>query len=99
MQYLVIFSPEQEYGSEGAPADFLEIELQEQAQTRVLYGDGSLRQVWALQPKGSGAAVIFEANSPEHLESVIRSFPLIKVGYSGYQVFQLAPHPAFAATQ
>ena len=46
MQYLVSFSPKKKLETEGMPADFAEQETQEQAQTRVLYAGGGLRQVW-----------------------------------------------------
>lgn len=95
MQFFVIFTPKQAFQAQGMPADFPGVERQEQAQTRVLYSDGSLRQVWALEPKGRGAAVLFEARSPEHLQQVINTFPLIKADYADAMVFQLAPHPAF----
>lgn len=95
MQFFALFTPKQKFATEGMPADFAEVELQEQAQTRVLYGHGSLREAWAVEPKGRGAAVLFEADSPEHLEQIIRTFPLIKVEYADYQVSRLAPHPAF----
>ena len=95
MQFFVIFTPKQAFEAQGMPADFPDLERQEQAQTRVLYGDGSLRQVWALGPKGRGAAALFEARSPERLQQVIDSFPLLKADYADAKVLQLAPHPAF----
>lgn len=98
MQFLVIFTPKQNFAVEGMPADFPQVELQEQAQTRVLYEDGSLRQVWALEGKGRGAVVLFEASSQEHLRQVIGTFPLIQADYADHQVMQLAPHPAFTKT-
>ncbi len=36
MQYLVIFSPKQKFQTDGMPSDFMEMELKEQAQVRVL---------------------------------------------------------------
>lgn len=39
--------------------------------------------------------VLFEANSAEHLEQIIQTFPLIKADYADYQVWDLAPYPAF----
>ena len=95
MQYFVVFTPKQEFAADGMPADFSQVELQEQGQTRVLYGEGCLRHAWALQPKGRGAAVLFEAESTEYLERIIHTFPLIKSGYADHQVWPLAPHPAF----
>ncbi len=54
MQYLVIFTPKKKFETDGMPADFMERELQEQAQVRVLYAGGGLRQVWAQVPKTRG---------------------------------------------
>ena len=96
MQYFVVFTPKQKFAADGMPADFSQVESEEQAKARVLYGEGCLRQAWSLQPKGRGAAVLFEAESTEHLERMIRTFPLIKADYADHQVWQLAPHPAFA---
>lgn len=96
MQYLVIFTPAHPAGSPDEPADFFQRELEEQAQTRVLYKEGGLREVWAREPKGSGAIVLFEANSPEHLKEMIDTFPLIQLDYARYEVLNLAPHPAFS---
>ncbi len=98
MQFLVVFTPKQRFATDGLPSDFPELELQEQAQTRVLYSEESLRQVWALAPKGRGGVVLFEAESPERLEQIIHTFPLIKVDYADYQVWSLAPYPAFVPT-
>ncbi len=80
MQFFVIFTPKQAFQTQGMPADFPDVERQEQAQTWVLYGDGSLRQVWALEPKGRGAAALLDARSPEHLQQVISTLPADKGG-------------------
>lgn len=96
MQYLVIFTPKQKFETDGIPSDFQKQELEEQAQAQVLYAEGCLRQVWALDTKTRGAAVIFESESPEHLQKAINSFPLIQVDYADYQILPLAPYPAFA---
>lgn len=95
MQYLVIFTPKQKFEAAGMPSDFMRMKLEEQAQAQVLYAEGGLRQVWALDTKSKGAAVLFEAGSSTHLQEMIDSFPLIKVDYADYQVFPLAPYPAF----
>ncbi len=95
MQFLVVFTPNKKFEAEGMPVDFMEVELQEQAQVRVLYSGGGLRQVWALDTKTSGGVVLFEAESPEHLQEMIDSFPLVKIDYAKYQIFPLAPHAAF----
>jgi len=96
MQYLVVFTPKTKFATDGMPADFMEQELREQRQAQVLYAEGGLRQVWALDTKERGAAVLFEAASPDHLRQMVESFPLIKVDYADYQVLPLAPYPAFA---
>lgn len=98
MQYFVIFTPKKKFAAEGMPADFMELEMKEQAQAQVLYGEGGLRQVWALDTKEKGAAVLFEATSLDHLQQMIDSFPLIEVDYADYHILPLAPYPAFAKT-
>ena len=96
MQYFVIFTPKQKFQTEGMPSDFPKIEQQEEEQAQDLYMEGGLRQVWALDTKTKGAAVLFEAESPKDLQKMIDSFPLIKVDYADYQIWPLAPYPVFA---
>ena len=67
MQSLVIFTPKQKFETEGIPSDFAEREAAEEAQAQVLYGQGGLRQVWALNIESKGAAVLFEATSGDEL--------------------------------
>lgn len=95
MQYLVIFTPKQRFETEGAPADFPKVEQAEEEQAQDLYMGGGLRQVWALDTKTRGAACLFEAESPAALQTMIDSFPLIKVDYADYQIHPLAPYPGF----
>ena len=96
MQYLVIFTPKQKFETEGLPADFPKLEQEEEQQAQVLYSKGGLRQVWALDTKSKGAAVLFEADSTHQLQGMIDSFPLIKVDYADYKIWPLAPYPGFA---
>ncbi len=95
MQFLVIFSPNKEFVTKGMPSDFMDKEQQEQAQVRVLYAGGGLRQVWAQVPRTKGGVVLFEADSPEHLKEMIHSFPLIKANYAEAQIVPLQQHAAF----
>ncbi len=82
MQYLVIFTPKQEFVTKGMPSDFIDKEQQEQAQVRVLYASGGLRQVWAKVPRTHGGVILFEADSSESLQQMIDSFPLVKANYA-----------------
>lgn len=95
MQYLVIFRTKQKFETDGMPADFKERHLEELAQGQVLYAQGKLRQSWELDMKPHGAACLFEAESPEHLQPMIDSFPHVKNDYVDYQVFALKPDPAY----
>ena len=95
MQFLVISRPRADFVASGFPSDFEELELKEQAHAQTLYSAGSLRQLWALVREGRGAAVIFEAGSPEDMEKLFKTFPLVKVGYADYEILQLAPYPGF----
>lgn len=95
MQYLVVFTPKRKFQTDGMPSDFPEMELKEQAQARALYASGGLRQVRALDTKSRGGIVLFEADSLQHLQGMIDSFPLIQVDYADYQILPLAPYPAF----
>ena len=96
MQFLVIFNNKPEFATDGPPADFAERMADDAARLKELYAEGSLRQVWALDTKTKGAAVLFEADSPAGLQKMIDTFPLIKVDYADYQIWPLAPYPAFA---
>ncbi len=60
-----------------------------------LYMEGLLLQAWALGARDRGA-VLFEAESPEHLQEIIGSFAPIEANCSNTQVFPLTPDPAFA---
>ena len=96
MQYLVIFTPKLKFQTEGVPEDFPRREQEEEKQAQDLYMDGGLRQVWALATKTRGAACLFEAESPDELQKMIDTFPLIKIDYADYQVYPLAPYPSFS---
>lgn len=96
MQYFVVFTPKQKVGGGEMPSDFPQLLHEEEARAKDLYMEGLLRQSWVLGERDRGAAVLFEAKSPEHLQEIIDSFPLIKADYSNAQVFPLAPDPAFA---
>lgn len=88
MQYMVIFTPAARFATEGLPPDFWDVELEEQAQAqaRVLYADGRLRQTWALGgPDQHGAVVLFEAEDREDLEAAIVTFPFVKLDYCQYR--------------
>ncbi len=95
MQYLVIFTPKKQFASDGPPSDFMDKAQQEQAQVRELYASGGLRQVWALVPRTHGGVILFEAESPDHLQQMINSFPLIKANYADTQIVPLQEHAAF----
>ncbi len=95
MQYLVIFTPRKQFASEGMPTDFMDKELEEQAQVRELYAGGGLRQVWAQVPRTRGGVVLFEADTDAQLREMINSFPLIKAHYADPEIIPLQPHAAF----
>ena len=93
MQYLVISAPKTKFETDGMAADVIEMEIKQQAQTQVLSAKCGLRQVWALDRKQEGAAVLFAAASTDHLQQMIDSSPLITVDYADYQLLPLAPWP------
>ena len=95
MQYLVIFTPKIQFHIDGLPSDFLKLVSQEDAQVKVLYGQGGVRQVWELGTKSKGAALLFEAASWNDLQTMIDTLPLIKVEYADYQIWPLAQYPGF----
>ncbi len=98
MQYMVIFTPAARFATEGLPPDFWDVELEEQAQARVLYAAGRLRQTWALGgPDQHGAVVLFEAGDRESLEAAIVTFPFVKLDYYQYRVLPMASYPGFVS--
>ena len=96
MQYLVVFTPKKRFEVVGVPDDFPKLLPQEEARAKELYAEGSLRQSWVLGKRDKGAACLFEAESPKHLQAMIDSFPLIRASYSDYEIFPLVPDPVFA---
>ena len=96
MQYLVVFTPKKRFEVVGVPSDFTELLPLEEARAKELYGEGTLRQSWVVGKREKGAACLFEADSPKHLQEMIDSFPLIKASYSDYEIFPFAPDPVFA---
>ena len=95
MQFLVIFTPKQKFETKSVPSDFTKFLAAEDAQVKLLYGQGGVRQVWALDTKSKGAALLFEVASAKELQSMIDSLPLIKVDYADYQIWPLAQYPGF----
>ena len=65
----------------------------------MLYKRGGLRQVWAIDTKDRGATVLFEAESRDDLQCMIDTLPLVQVDYAEYQIYPLAPYPAFGAVE
>lgn len=94
MQYLVIFTPKQKFGAEGIPEGSPALELKpELIKAQVLYKEEGLRQVWALDTESKGAVVLFEAESPEHLHTMLGAFPLVKAEDADCQILPLASYP------
>ena len=96
MQFIVVFHPKDKFRTDGPPADFAQVELAEQVQAKALYKSGGLRQTWGLKTEGKGAVGLFEAASPEELQSMIASFPMVQKDYADHEVFPLGPFEAFA---
>ena len=99
MQYLVVFTPNEKFATEGRPADFAATELEERAEVRVQYASEGARQVWALESTGRdeiiGGVILYEAESPAALQTLIDHFPLVKADYAKYEILSVAPHAAF----
>ncbi len=96
MQFIVTFTPHPRFADTGPPDDFMDKEMEERHQAKVLYNQGSIRQLWALSGGEEGAVVLFEAESREHLQPVIDTFPFVELEYCQYVVRQLAPYPFFS---
>ena len=95
VQFLVVFHPKDKFRTEGPPADFAQVEQAEQVQAKALYKSGGIRQLWALKNEGRGAVGLFEAASPDELQSMIASFPMVQKDYADHEVFPLGPFAAF----
>ena len=99
MQFLVIFTNKPEFAEQGMPADFGERMADDAARLRTLYGQGVLRQVWALDRPEHGGAALLEADSADHARDLLATVPLVKIGYNDYELFPLAPYPGFASAR
>ena len=99
MQYLVVFTPNEKFATEGRPTDFATKELEEQAEVRVQYARGNARQVWALESASRdqirGGVILYEAESLAVLQALIDHFPLVAANYAQYEILPIAPHAAF----
>jgi muconolactone delta-isomerase len=82
MQFIVVFQPKEKFRTDGPPADFAQVEQAEQVQAKALYKRGDLRQIWGLKTAGKGAVGLFEAASPDELQSLIASFPMVQKDYA-----------------
>ena len=56
MQYFVIFTPKQKFGTPEMPSDFPQLLLEEEARAKDLYMEGLLRQSWVLGTRDRGVA-------------------------------------------
>ena len=95
MHFIVVMYPKDKFRTEGPPADFAQVELAEQVQAKALYKSGGIRQIWALKKESKGAVGLFEASSPEQLQTMIASFPMVQKNYADHEVFPLGPFEAF----
>lgn len=99
MQYLVIFNPKAA-PPPGAPSPEAAAKLRaEQARGRVLYGQGGLRQSWEIATDRHGAVCLFEADSPEHLRTMVESFPEVAAGAVETQTIPLKPDGAYVEVE
>ena len=98
MQFLVIFNNKPEFATDGPPADFAERMAEDAARLKVLYAEGAVRQVWALDRAEHGGAALLEADSVDHARDLLATVPLVKIDYNDYELFPLAPYPGFAAS-
>ena len=96
MQFIVVFHPKDEFKTKGKPADFAQVELAEQVQAKALYKSGGIRQIWALKKESKGAVGLFDAATPQELESMVKSFPMVQKNYADHEIFPLGPFEAFA---
>ena len=95
MQFLVIFNNKPEFATAGPPADFAERMAEDAEHLKKLYGEGSLRQVWALDRPERGGAALLETDSPQQAHDLLATVPLVAVGYNDYELLALAPYPGF----
>ena len=96
MQFIVVFQPREQFQTPGLPADFAEVELAEEVQTKALYKRGVIRQLWAINTERKGAIGLFEAASDGELQDVIDSFPMAQKDYAEHMVFPVGPFAAFS---
>lgn len=66
----------------------------ESEQARRLYADGFIRQIWR-RGNVPGACILFEADSEEHVLSLLNTLPLMQAGMLDVAIYPLVPYPGF----
>ena len=67
---------------------------QEVAQARVLYAEGTLRQVWH-RADAPGACLLFEAGSETEVREKLNTLPLVQAGMLDVSIIPLKPWAGF----
>jgi muconolactone delta-isomerase len=71
-----------------------ELQQAEVQRARDLYSEGSIRQLWH-RADGSGACVLWEAESEDQLKKILGSLPFVRAGVVDVSVFALRPYRGF----
>lgn len=71
-----------------------ELHQAEVQRARVLYSEGSIRQLWH-RADGPGACLLWEAESEDQLKEMLGSLPFVQAGIVEVSVFALRPYRGF----
>ena len=71
-----------------------ELRLRETQQARTLYAEGHLRQIW-YRDDVPGACILWEADSEEHVRTLVATLPLVQAGLLDVTIVPLKPYAGF----
>jgi muconolactone delta-isomerase len=91
MQFLVVARPKADFAVDELPPELLHSERET---ARSLYIDSKIRQIWHCAD-APGAVLIFEAQSDEHLQEILRTFPL--ADHLNALIIPLKPYGGFGS--
>jgi muconolactone delta-isomerase len=98
MQFLAIARPKADLLVDNLPPNYEELLHLEREKARAYYANETIRQIWHCADS-PGVAIIFEAESIEHLQDISTTFPLVAANYLDILVVPLKPYEGFGSHQ
>ncbi|HTF67946.1 MAG TPA: muconolactone Delta-isomerase family protein [Edaphobacter sp.] len=92
MQFISISRPRETF-TESA---YLSLVDEEVRQARMLYADGTIRQLWH-RMDAPGVCILWEANDVEDVKFMLDALPFAKAGIVEFTVIPLRPYKGFGS--